>query len=61
MQGGWRNRIELVTGRTSGTPRPDGREIADAAFFSIDALPEATGITVHSSIAQWRAWQASER
>lgn len=61
MQGGWRNRIELVTGRTSGTPRPDGREIAEAAFFSLHALPEPAAITLHSSLAQWRAWQASER
>jgi ADP-ribose pyrophosphatase YjhB (NUDIX family) len=61
MPGGWRNRLELVAGRTSGTPRPDGREIAEAAFFSLGALPPATGITVHVGLAQWRAWQASER
>jgi len=60
MPGGWRNRIELVTGQTSGDPRPDGREIAEAAFFSLDALPETTGAPVHASLAQWRAWRASE-
>lgn len=61
MPGGWRNRVELVTGRTSGTPRPDGREISEAAFFSLDALPETAGTAVFCSLAQWRVWQASER
>lgn len=60
MPGGWRNRIELVTGRTTGTPRPDSREIAKAAFFPLDALPETTGPTVHASLARWREKLASE-
>ena len=60
MPGGWRNRIELVTGQTGGVPRPDGREIAEAAFFNLDALPEATGTTVHGSLAIWRKCGNSE-
>ena len=60
MPGGWRNRVELVTGRASGVPCPDGREIAEAAFFGLDALPANTGTTVHSSLACWRDWRASK-
>jgi hypothetical protein len=30
MPGGWRNRIEMVTGQTDDAPRADGREIAEA-------------------------------
>ncbi len=69
MPGGWRNRIELVAGQVAGqvtgqaacTPRPDGREIASAAFFPLDALPEATSTTVYASLAQWRESVRSER
>jgi 8-oxo-dGTP pyrophosphatase MutT (NUDIX family) len=60
MPGGWRNRIELVTGHASGEPRADGREIAEAAFFDPGALPEAAGSSVHVSLARWREWQSSE-
>lgn len=55
MPGGWRNRIELVTGTAGGTPRADGREIAEAAFFARDALPPSTGAVVHVALAIWRA------
>ena len=60
MPGGWRNRVELVTGEVSGEPRPDGREIAEAAFFSPGALPPEAGTTVHPSLARWREWLASK-
>ena len=36
---GARNRVHVVTGTTAGTPRADGREIVEAAFFALDALP----------------------
>lgn len=36
---GARNRITVVTGIASGTPRVDGREILEAAFLPLDALP----------------------
>ena len=61
MPGGWRNRVELVAGQTSGEPRPDGREIAEAAYFNLDALPETAGTTVHASLARWHAWRGSKR
>lgn len=61
MPGGWINRIELVSGTCEGTPRPDGREIADAGLFALDALPPGTGAIVHTALGIWREWQASER
>lgn len=60
MPGGWHNRIELVTGHTGGSPRPDGREIAEAAFFPLNALPETTSTTVHAGLAHWRENLRSE-
>lgn len=61
MPAGWLNRIELVAGRCEGTPRPDGREIAEAAWFPLDALPPTTGVLVTTAVAIWQAWRASER
>ncbi len=61
MPGGWINRIELVAGSAEGVPHPDGREIAEAAFFPLDDLPPATGEVVHVALAIWRGWLASER
>jgi ADP-ribose pyrophosphatase YjhB (NUDIX family) len=59
MRGGWINRIELVTGLSAGTPRPDGREIAEAGWFALDALPPTTGAIVHGALAQWNRWRAA--
>ncbi len=61
MPGGWRNRVEIVTGEARGTPRADGREIAEAAFFPLDALPPTTGKVVHVALGIWREGHASER
>jgi 8-oxo-dGTP pyrophosphatase MutT (NUDIX family) len=60
MPGGWRNRIELIAGQTAGAPCPDGREIAKAAYFSLDALPAATGTPVLAALIHWREWQTSK-
>lgn len=60
MPGGWHNRIELVTGTVTGTPRADGREIAQAGFFTLDALPATTGAVVHVALDHWRAWRAAQ-
>lgn len=57
MPSGWRNRIELVVGMTTGQPHADGREIAEAAFHSPDALPPNTGSVVHVALALWRRMQ----
>lgn len=61
MPGGWINRIELVSGTSEGTPHADGREIAEAAFFALDALPASTGKVVHTALAIREQWLASER
>ncbi|KUR76316.1 NUDIX hydrolase [Novosphingobium sp. FSW06-99] len=58
MPQGWTNRIEVVTGRITGTPRADGREIVAVALHAPDALPAATNGAVHAYLA---LWQASER
>ena len=34
-----RARMHLFTGRVAGRPRPDGREIVEARFFPLRALP----------------------
>lgn len=61
MPGGWINRIELVSGTCEGTPHADGREVAEAAFFPLDALPPTTGRVVRTALAIREQWQASER
>jgi 8-oxo-dGTP pyrophosphatase MutT (NUDIX family) len=55
MPQGWTNRIELVTGRISGIPRADGREIVAVALHPPDALPDRTGAAVQDYLALWRA------
>lgn len=48
---GWTNRIELVTGRISGTPRADRREIDHVGLFAPDSLPPETYPVVHQYLA----------
>ncbi|MBX9883895.1 MAG: NUDIX domain-containing protein [Novosphingobium sp.] len=60
MPGGWTNRIEIVAGATTGQPRADGREIAEAAWFALEALPSSTGAVVHVALGIWRARRGSE-
>jgi len=60
MPQGWLNRIEVVTGRISGAPRADGREIVEVALHDPDMLPPETNAVVHELLALWRAWKASE-
>lgn len=33
------NEVRVIAGWTEEAPRPDGREIVEAAFFALDALP----------------------
>lgn len=37
---GARNRVRIVAGRVTGKPRVDGREVAKAAFFRAERLPD---------------------
>ena len=41
----------------AGEPRPDGREVAAAAFFDPDALPEETSPATRRRIAEYLAGQ----
>ncbi|MCW1384025.1 NUDIX domain-containing protein [Novosphingobium sp. KCTC 2891] len=58
--GGWTNVTELVTGTTQDPPVADGRELEEAAFFPLDALPEGIcGAPLHY-LDLWRAWRADQ-
>lgn len=51
MPQGWTNRIAVVAGQISGTPRADGREIAAVGLFAPDNLPPNISATVHEFLA----------
>lgn len=51
MREGWINRIEVVTGRISGSPRADGREIVAVALHDPANLPANTNPAVHAYLA----------
>jgi ADP-ribose pyrophosphatase YjhB (NUDIX family) len=45
----------LFAGIARGTPKPDGREVIDAAFFSLDDLPVLLAGPVRTRLAIWYA------
>jgi ADP-ribose pyrophosphatase YjhB (NUDIX family) len=45
----------FVAEAPAGEPRPDGREVAEAAFFAPDALPAETSPATRRRIAEHRA------
>ncbi|TCM17848.1 ADP-ribose pyrophosphatase YjhB (NUDIX family) [Novosphingobium sp. PhB165] len=47
------NRVHMVAGHVEGTPRADGREIVEVAFFALDALPEAMPAGLARKIGEW--------
>lgn len=49
------NKVHVVVGRTEGQPRPDGREIVEAQFFALDALPEQLPKGLAEGIRIWAA------
>ncbi len=53
MPHGWTNRTALVSGRISGTPRADGREIVEVALYPPDALPANASASVRGYLARW--------
>ncbi|WP_225207684.1 NUDIX domain-containing protein [Novosphingobium huizhouense] len=53
---GWTNLTELVAGTTRDAPRCDGRELNEARFFALDALPARTCEGPLHYIAMWRDW-----
>ena len=47
------NLVHVITGTCHGTPRPDGREIAEARFFALDALPQDLASGLAERLPQW--------
>jgi 8-oxo-dGTP pyrophosphatase MutT (NUDIX family) len=58
MPHGWTNRIEIVTGTITGTPRADGREIIEVTLAYPGALPPETSAAVSEYLALTRAQTA---
>lgn len=52
--GGKRDTIHLFAGRAEGEPVPDAAEVEEAAFFSLDALPENVSPATLRRIAEYR-------
>ena len=49
------NHVHVVAGRTDDQPRVDGREIVEARFFALDALPEPMTARLPAELRQWVA------
>lgn len=47
------NVVDIVTGTLAGTPRPDGREIVEAACFAPDALPPNLSDLMRCELPGW--------
>lgn len=47
------NRVHIITGEAEGEIRPDGREIIEAAFFALDALPDAMHASLREQLPEW--------
>lgn len=51
------NHVHVITGFAQDHPRADGREIVEAGFFALDALPEPMSPQV---VKQLQAWAQAE-
>ena len=49
------NAVHIITGRVNGPARPDGREIIEAGFFAMDALPQPLPSGLAERLAEWLA------
>ncbi|MFK4871987.1 NUDIX domain-containing protein [Novosphingobium sp. ZW T3_23] len=49
------NHVHVVAGRTDDSPRVDGREIVEARFFALDALPGQMAARLPAEIRRWVA------
>ena len=47
------NYVHIILGTTADTPRPDRREIAEAGFFALDALPQDLGRGLAETLPRW--------
>jgi len=52
---GARNEVHVVTGRVSGEARADGREVIEARFFALDAMPVRLSGSLRKNIHAWLA------
>ena len=58
---GKRDTVFLFSGDTADAPRPDGREVIEARFFPLDALPPSTSPATLRRVAELRAERAANR
>lgn len=47
------NNVNVVLGRTVDEPRADGREIVEAGFFALEALPADMSVRLARSVRDW--------
>nr|KIS33064.1 hypothetical protein TQ38_06255 [Novosphingobium sp. P6W] len=52
---GTSNAVRIVLGRTGDEPRADGREIIEARFFALDALPAHMSERMAQRVQAWAA------
>lgn len=52
---GCENRVHVIVGTTGDSLRPDGREIAEARFFPLDALPPGMAMDLDVQVLRWAA------
>ena len=49
------NAVHIIAGRVTGPARPDGREIIEAGFFAMDALPQPLARELAERLSEWLA------
>lgn len=49
------NAVHVIAGRAQGTLKPDGREVIEAAFFALDALPGDLPAGLRAQLPGWVA------
>jgi len=47
------NAVHVVAGRTDDAPCVDGREVIEAAFFPVEALPEDMPVLLRAQLPSW--------
>jgi ADP-ribose pyrophosphatase YjhB (NUDIX family) len=50
---GAHNTVHIIAGQTADTPRPDGREVLEAQFFALDALPDDLAPQFRERLGEW--------
>ena len=49
------NVVHVIAGRATGEVKPDGREVIEAAFFALDALPGEMSAGLRADLPGWVA------